>query len=343
MSRLPNTADGENPSVLITGASGRIGVRLVKVLKDSGWRVSILSSSNPFPDVGGIEHIYHEWGNPFETALPHVDVVYHLAAQTSSYVARSNVTRDVKANVLGSVELLEALAQTKAKPIFVFAGSVTEYGLTDSEYVHETTPLKVETFYDAAKIATELYGQQFASEGWLSKFITLRLPNVYGDISAKQSTDRGFLDKSVRRALQGEPLTYFGTGEYKRDFLHVDDVVEAMVSAYVNSKTMTHPVYNLGTGIGTTLRDALEMIANKANQVTGLHATVLQAEFPLELYPIERRNSIVDARLFQSETSWRPKVTLAEGINTAITKAWGLMNEEVPTVSLSTNTETDSL
>jgi len=309
-------------SALVTGASGHIGIRLVEKLVAMDWQVFAVSRQNSFSGLKGVTHLPHSWELPMDFDLPEVDVVYHLASQTSSYVARSNIVADVRSNLLGTVSLLDGIAHTNSRPVFIFTGSMTEYGMVEKDFIDESTPLNPQTFYDSAKIATQIYAEQFAREGWLSKSITLRLPNVYGNTSSKQNLDRGFLDRSIWRALSGEPLTYFGSGEYRRDFLHIEDVVEALVAAFTHSEGLSEAVFNIGTGIGTSIRDALILVANKTEDMTGKRVRIEQAVFPENLYQIEKRNSMVDANLFRTLTGWQPKIAFEDGISGSILKAW---------------------
>jgi nucleoside-diphosphate-sugar epimerase len=309
-------------SALVTGASGQIGIPLVEELSAMDWQVLAVSRQNSFSGLKGVTHLPHNWETPIDFDLPEVDVVFHLASQTSSYVARSDVMADVRSNLLGTVSLLESVANTKSKPVFIFSGSMTEYGMAEKGFIDETTPLDPQTFYDSAKIATQIYAEQFAREGWLSKSITLRLPNVYGNTSSLQNHDRGFLDRSVWRALSGEPLTYFGSGEYRRDFLHIEDVVEALIAAFIHSESLNHAAFNVGTGIGTSIRDALTLVASKSENLTGKPVRIEQSEFPEKSYRIERRDSIVDANLFRTLSGWQPKITFEDGIGTSVLNAW---------------------
>jgi UDP-glucose 4-epimerase len=312
-------------SALVTGASGHIGTRLVEKLSEMGWHIFAVSRQNSFSGLKGVTHLPHNWETPIDFDLPEVDVVFHLASQTSSYVARNDTVADVHTNLLGTVSLLSGLAHTNSSPIFVFTGSMTEYGMTERDLIDEKVPLNPQTFYDSAKIATQIYAEQFAREGWLSKSITLRLPNVYGNTSSRQNLDRGFLDRSIWKALSGEPLTYFGSGEYRRDFLHIEDVVEALVTAFKYSEIITQAAFNVGTGIGTSIRDALILVANKSEKITGEHVRVEQAEFPENSYQIEKRNSVVDANLFRTLTGWEPKITFEDGIEVSILNAWNAL------------------
>ena len=307
---------------LVTGASGHLGSRLVRKLSQEGWAVFALSSRNSFSGLPSVSHIPHKWEGELTVDLPEVDVVFHLAAQTSAYKARENVAVDISTNLISTVKLLEKIADTRAKPVFVFTGSMTEYGMTFEDTIDERVPLKPETFYECAKIATEIYAEQYMREGYLSKSITLRLSNIYGAISMEQRADRGFLDRSLANALVGETLTYFGSGDYIRDFVHVDDVISALISTANCAKDLKLNAYNVGTGRGTTIKEALRTVAIEAQSLTGVPVNISHSEFPATAYEIERRNSIVNADAFRAETDWKPTTFFEEGVRRTLADSY---------------------
>lgn len=317
-----------NRSVLVTGASGYLGSLLVSELSKMGWSIFAVSRSDSFSHLSNVTHIPHDWRKSLAFEIPRVDTVFHLAAQTSAYKAREDVAEDIYTNVIGTVHLLERMARSSIKPVFIFTGSMTEYGMTSADTVNEKVVLSPQTFYDAAKITTEIYAEQFVREGWLSKSITLRLSNVYGSHSRVQGADRGFLDRSMLRALSGEPLIYFGSGEYIRDFLHVDDVISALISAAIHVDRLDLSAFNIGTGFGTTIKSALGLIAKEAENLTGRPVQVNQADFHSNSYAIERRGSVVNSQEFRASTGWTPRVDFGNGVREGLKEAWSFINTQ---------------
>ena len=307
---------------LVTGASGKIGMELVTKLVKFGISVYALSSKNSFREKQEVIVIPHNWSQKFSGQLPDVDVIFHLASQTSAYKARQNICNDIETNLLSTVSILEAASRLKVAPMFISAGSMTEYGLQSSSHIDEDVPLQPLTFYDTAKISSELYIQQFARENMISKGITLRLANIYGNSVLDKGVDRGFLDKTITRAIYGETITVYGGGNFLRDYLYVTDAAEAFLMTYLNSSQLSDSVYNIGTGKGTSIIETLEMIVEKANQLTGLRSPIVHADFPQDSYSIERRNSIGDSSRFRNATKWVPKVDLMEGIQKTLEDIW---------------------
>jgi UDP-glucose 4-epimerase len=303
--------------VLVTGASGRIGSQLVEQLLIEGAEVHVLTSKEKSPDFHKALN-YHcvNWQSDFKVPLLEVDFVVHLSSQNSSYVANQNVARDVESNIVNTVKILESFKQTKSKPIVILIGSTSEYGLGDEFDENSiTNPL---TFYETAKAASQLYAKQFVREQIISRVITLRLGNVYGTSISNNNSDRGFLDKCIKDSLGGKDLTYFGTGEYFRDYIHVSDVTNAIITAIKEHSLLSNNVYNIGTGRYVTIKAVLDLVLKTTQEEMGISCNLLQREFPDHYYEIERRNSQVRCDLFVNSTSWKAKLSLEDGVRDTI-------------------------
>ncbi len=298
----------------VTGATGQIGRKLCLELQRAGHEVTAFSRGslgNP-SDYQWVQWDMSRGSFNYRNLEPPA-VVFHLAAQTSAYQARQDLPADVTTNVLGFVKLLDALRQTEAFPHVILAGAATEVGITESAVISDSDPDDPMTFYDIGKVSQRLYLRQCGSEGWLEG-TTIRLPNVYGGVSENASNERGFLNLSIRRALLGEELRYYSDGEYIRDFLHVDDVVTAMLSAMNHRADVVGETFVIGTGIGTRIRDVLAEIARRAESLTHKSVRLAPAPCPLGMYEIERRNAIVDSTRFTERTVWEPQVKLKDGL-----------------------------
>ncbi len=244
------------------------------------------------------------------------DVIFHLAGQTSAYRARADVETDIRVNVLGFTQVLLAALETGATPFVVAAGAATEVGLLNHLMVSDDDDDNPQTFYDVAKVAQGLYLRQFSRERWLHG-CRVRFANVYGGVASGDS-DRGFLNRAVKSALSGESLTYFSDGVYTRDFLHVSDAASALTAAAINKEFTTEQTFMIGTGHGTPIRQALEIIAEVVSEFTGVIAPVIPAITSDDMYEIERRDAVVDAERFTSLTGWTPEIVLEMGIRAMV-------------------------
>jgi nucleoside-diphosphate-sugar epimerase len=122
-------------------------------------------------------------------------------------------------------------------------------------------------------------------------------------------------------AIEGKDLYMYGDGNYLRDYLHIDDAVDAFNCAGKILNDGSINTFNIGTGEATSLRSALQQIIDGANVLTGNKSKLVSIEFPENAYNVEKRNSIVDASAFINITGWAPKIDLKNGISKGLSQA----------------------
>jgi len=309
--------------VLITGGAGYLAFGLLQLLKDRSASIVRLvrpgTHQEPAPGDAEVLEVYADIREPtvWDGLLEGVDVVFHLAAQTSAAAAEADPVEDLSTNVLPLVSLLEACRRVKSVPTVLFAGTATECGLTDSLPVNETMADQPVTTYDLHKLMAESYLKYYARHGAVHG-ATLRLANVYGPGPRNSTADRGILNLMVRRALGGDALTIYGTGDYLRDYVFVDDVASAFVAAAENIDAVNRGHFLVGSGKGNTVAEAVQLVAARVASRDGVEVDVKHVELPKTLLPIDTRNFVADTGLFQARTGWRAKVSLAEGIDRTI-------------------------
>lgn len=253
----------------------------------------------------------------WQRVLPGVDAVFHFAAQTSVYEAERDPEADRQANVLPMRKLLDACGDSVAHPFIVFAGSVTQCGLPPRAVVDESLPDQPVTAYDRHKLEAERLLEQAVRAG-AARGCTLRLANIYGPGAARGSADRGILDRMMMRALRGEPITLYGEGAQLRDYLYVDDAIEAFVAAAVQAEQTDGRHFVVGSGEGRSLADAFALVARRAAMLNGRKVEVLRQPLAADLSPIEARSSSVDASRFRAATGWSPQVAFLDGVDRSL-------------------------
>ena len=309
-------------TVAVTGAGGFLGGRLVDRLLTLDCRIIRLGRS-PLPpvdaapaarvtDVIGDVSDRAVWDRPIDA-----DIIFHFAAQTSGAAAASNPDADFRVNVMPMRHLLAACREKGRRPIVLFAGTVTEAGIPSRLPVNEDAPDDPITIYDRHKLMAEGELKAAALAGDVSA-ATLRLANVYGPGAHGRSDDRDVLNRMIRGALRGEPLTVYGNGEYVRDYVFIDDVIDAFLLAAAHPERVSGRHYVVGSGCGVTIREAFELIAARVRQMTGRTVPVGAAEPGRALSPIEQRSFVADAARFSAATGWHPAWTLSSGIDRTI-------------------------
>jgi nucleoside-diphosphate-sugar epimerase len=249
--------------------------------------------------------------------LDSVDHVFHLAAQTSSYVANNDPLADLEANVTPVLQMLEACRQGGLKPAILFSGTATEMGLPQRMPVDESAQDLPITVYDIHKLAGEKYLQFYSREAGVST-VTLRLANVYGPGRNVGSGDRGVLNLMVKNGLNNQPLTVYGDGTNVRDYIFIDDVVSAFLAAGADASKLSGNYYLVGSGEGTRIVDAFTLVADRIEFKMGFRPAIDHVPSPESLSPIEDRDFIADSRAFRLATGWVAQVSLSDGIDRII-------------------------
>ena len=302
-------------TIAVTGAGGFLGAHLVRRLATEHDRI-IRVSRQTLPPIDGAADVI---GDVSDRAtwehLAGTEIIFHLAAQTSVAVSEANVAADFDGNVTPMKQLLSLCRHRDWHPIVVFAGTVTEAGIPSRLPVNEDQPDQPITAYDRHKLMAERDLKAAAREG-IVRGCTLRLANVFGPGPAT-GRDRGVLNRMIEAAMRGEPLTIFGTGEYVRDYLFVDDAVDAFAAAAAHPDRVSARHFVIGSGVGVTVKDAFQLVAHRVEARTGLRVSINAApDAPLS--PIEERNFVADPSRFSAATGWRSTWALADGIDRTI-------------------------
>lgn len=299
---------------LISGATGLVGSALCRRLLADGHSLTCLSRTF-WEDQQNISWIKHDLAkDPWESIPPlEFDVVFHLAGQTSSRKARQNPIEDASVNILGSLNLFEYIRARKSNSFVVIAGSATEVGLPETLPINEGLRDHPVTFYDTSKLGAEMYLMQYIREGWF-KGCALRLANVFGRRTSGQQEDRGILDKVFSEAKLRKPIRIYGDGSYLRDYIFIDDVISALVAATNNQEETNGKYFYIGTGKGTSLKDAFAKVISLAIGGSDRSYVFEHVSPPNELSPIEFRNAIIDSTAFNQATGWHPEYDLNRGL-----------------------------
>jgi UDP-glucose 4-epimerase len=304
---------------LVTGGAGFIGSHLVdRLLRDGHdvWGVDDLStgSRDNLSSAETCDRFRLVEMDVTDAALvPTVaharpEVVFHLAAQMDVRKSVADPLRDTWTNVLGTVNVLTAAAHAGARKVVFASSGGTVYGEPDGLPVGEDAPLRPASPYGAAKVAGEAYVAAF---GRLHRFAwtLLALGNVYGPRQNPHG-EAGVVAIFGRALSEGRQSYIFGDGSSSRDYVHVDDVVEAFI-ACIDSRT-DHQRFNVGTAQSTTVRELHMLMARACG------AADTPEHRPERLG--ELQHIALDSTRLTAVTGWSPRVPLEDGL--AETVAW---------------------
>jgi UDP-glucose 4-epimerase len=293
---------------VVTGGAGFIGSNLVDALVERGDEVVVIDNfatgrrDYVNPEATLLEHDIRE---PFTVDA---EVVFHLAAQADVQTSMQRPAYDAAVNVVGTVNVL--LAAADAQVIFSSSGGAG-YGECPVP-AGEDAPFEPMSPYGIAKKCGEEY-----LLGWNrihgTTHVPLRFANVYGP-RQDSGLEGGVVAIFLERLALGEPTTIFGDGAQSRDFVYVDDVVEAMLATVGRSGGP----YNIGTGEPTTISD----LHDAAASIAGVDAQPRLEDARLG----DVRRSVLDVSLSGRELGWRPHVSLDDGLR----RTWAWMQDRAP-------------
>lgn len=294
--------------VLITGGAGFLGSNLANRLVSDGHTVLVLddlTAGDPrrlAPEVlftrGNVKDVPRLW-----TLLQDVDCVYHLAARVRvpESIYYPGDYNDV--NVGGTVCVMEAMRDTGVRRV-VFASSGALYGEQAQQPIAEDRPPNPNSPYGVSKIAAEYY---VATLGALYDIetVSLRIFNAYGPGQDLPPSHPPVIPQLLKQAQVGGSLVIFGDGSQTRDFVYVDDVVEALVLA-ATAGDVNRAVINIGSGQGVSINE----LAAKVAQVTGKRVNVLHNQ----AQPGGVSRLVADVTRAQQLLGWTPRTDLEQGL-----------------------------
>ena len=298
----------------VTGGAGFIGSHLVDRLLSEGASVVVLDDCSTgmaaqVPDPVRLVRGSIADPNARREAFADCDAIFHLAAIASVVRCEDDPELSASVNRQASLDLLAEAGITGVRA-FVFASSAAIYGEPQHLPITESHPLAPLATYGADKAVVDEAITTLGIEGIAAT--ALRFFNVYGSRQDPSSPYSGVLSIFTQRASSGEGVTIFGDGLQTRDFVHVSDVVSAMMAA--GESLLTHGTaspahatpFNVCSGVTVTLLDvvaALDAITQQPMDVT--HAPAREGEI---------RDSFGDPAALTTALDWTPEVTLEEGL-----------------------------
>ena len=303
------------PTALITGGAGFIGSHVAERFLAEGWTVHILDNLvTGKRETLPASATFHERDIRSAEAASLVEllrpiVIVHLAAQMDVRKSVEDPVFDAETNVVGSLNLLEAVRRSSPATRVVFAstgGAI--YGDHTVPPNAETVVKDPESPYAIAKLSVELYMAYYGRVHGLNT-VALRFGNVYGPRQDPHG-EAGVVAIFCGRLLAGRPLTVFGDGTQTRDYVYVTDVADATWRAATG--TLPAPglldarAFNVGTGIGTSVRRLAEVLSRAAG-------TEPKIEYAPKR-PGEQQDSVVDVTKATRVLDWRPAVSLEDGL-----------------------------
>lgn len=309
-------------NVLITGGLGFIGSNLAQALVPLGSSVTTLDAllpqfgGNPFNLQGINDRVRVVNGDirdptVLQAVVPGADVIFNLAAQVSYTDSLLDPFLDVDINCVGHLHLLEAV-RTGAKGAKVcFASSRLVYGKILTLPVDESHPTNPLSIYGVHKLAAEKYHRIYFDRYGVRSSI-LRIPNPYGPRQQMKHSKYSIVGWFIRSALEGGTLRVFGTGEQERDYLYVDDIVDAFLRLGASDRT-DGETYNIGSAEVVRFVDMVDEVLRAVGSGEKKYVP-----WPSDYERNETGSYHADTRKIAAAVGWQPRVPLPEGIQRTV-------------------------
>jgi UDP-glucose 4-epimerase len=299
---------------LITGAAGFLGAPLANRLAAEGNTVvglDDLSTGNPdrlSPKVTFIRGDVNDRPKLW-SLLQEVDCVYHLAARAIVPESVLYPREYTQVNVGGTVSLMEAMRDVGVRRvIFISSGSI--YGNQSIQPLKETARPNPRSPYAVSKLSAEYYVRTIG-DLWGIETVCLRVFNAYGPGQRLPPSYAPVIPYCLNQAIQNGTIVIHGDGKQSRDYVYVDDAVEAMVSA-ASSPKADHLIINVGSGVETNVNEIVKLVL----EVTGQSPQVIHN--PQHEGGPSRMQA--DINLAKSKLGYKPKISLRQGLKLTLTQ-----------------------
>jgi UDP-glucose 4-epimerase len=298
------------PSCIVLGAGGFIGTNLCRRLVREGFSVRAFSRSMHFPEsLKGVELIQGDFTDlsGLATIIKPADTVFHLIHSMTPQSSNLDMAADLEENVKSSIRLLDICRDLDVGRIIFISSGGTVYGCASQIPTSESAPTEPITAYGISKLTIEKYlGLYFHLYGL--DFRVMRVSNPFGPFQLT-TKKQGVIAALISCAIRDETIEIWGDGSVVRDFVFIDDVINALLLAAEGDRVDTK-IFNIGSGEGRSLRDLVYDVE-----------TALGKKLNIKWMPPRRldvQKSVLAIDRAREVLGWKPKTDFETGLTRTI-------------------------
>ncbi|MEM9903653.1 MAG: NAD-dependent epimerase/dehydratase family protein [Cyanobacteria bacterium P01_D01_bin.44] len=283
------------------GGGGFIGTNLCQALVAAGAQVKAFGRSVSFPTaLAGVDWTPGNFqdGSALAQIVEGCEIVFHLISSSSPATSNQNPVADLKANTLGSLNLLNLCQQYRVRKVIFISSGGTVYGIPKQLPIAESAPTDPICAYGISKLAIEKYLALYYHLHGLD-YLILRVSNPYGRFQTA-SKSQGVVAAFLSKAINGDLLEVWGDGQVVRDYIFIDDVIAALIKAIDYSGQPR--IFNIGSGVGKSINqviDDLEILLNRP--LKRRYQPKRKVDVPVNILDIALAQKLMG---FQPEVAW---------------------------------------
>jgi len=306
--------------VLVIGGLGFIGVNLTQKLVERGARVAALTPDRSTHageaatlERSGVEIVEGDVRDLrlMEKHVAGRQLVVNLSGQSGAVRSMEDPWTDLDVNLRGNLVLLEALRARNREAKVVFAGSRLQYGHVDQLPVAEDAPQEALCLHAVHKQTVEQYLDLYRRLFGICSSVA-RITNPYGPGQPSSRTAYGVINRMIHLAIADRALTIYGDGHQLRDYVHVEDVVSALLKMAESSEADGR-AYNVGSGKGTKMVDLAEQVIAIAGG-----GRIEHVAWPPLAQQVETGDFMADISRIMRELEWKPSIELRDGLERTV-------------------------
>jgi len=296
----------DNPQWVILGAGGFIGTNLCRRLVQNGANVVAFGRS---PGVlNALTGCQWKAGDFFNhenlaDALEGADIVVHALSTVTPAKSNESPIKDIEENLIGTLRLIELCKSKKVKRLIVLSSGGTVYGSDVSVPTPENASNDPLCSYGVVKLAVEKYLAIYRRHSHLD-YVVLRVANPYGPY--QMTKGQGIIAAIIQNILMGQAPEIWGDGNVIRDYIYIDDVIDAILAAAHLDDYQAPRLYNIGSGVGRSIYEVVSGIEKFHGPIDIIKRPGRTVDVPV---------SILDIRNAQNFLEWQPRCQWHESLH----------------------------
>tara|TARA_B100001059_G_scaffold56775_1_gene51830 strand:+ start:10128 stop:11042 length:915 start_codon:yes stop_codon:yes gene_type:complete len=246
-------------------------------------------------------------------------LIYFLTFNNDLKFSEKNPMLHYEHTVIPLKCLIDVLKSKQEITNIIYTSTVTVYGNTKNSEINENYTPKPLSVYDNHKLVCE---KLLLDHSKLFNIRTniFRLSNVYGESSGKsKSKNRGIVNNIIKSAIMGNKLTLYGNGNYLRDFIHIEDVIDLLIK--LKKRDANNQIYNLCNGKSYTLIYLFKNIIKIIKEQKKIQVKLYMTKWPKNSMQIEKRSFKTSIKRIKKDFKWSPKISLKKGITNMISES----------------------